>query len=74
MAAKISENVQILLIGAIRVNRGNGLRFYQALAQASTDELKQALDKLQSHPSNRYRYTHFGARVDCIERKLKETP
>lgn len=71
---KITENVYLLLHGAIRKDMGNGPRFYKALRSASTEELQWALARLSELHKGRYkwRYSYQNARILEIERELKK--
>lgn len=62
---------RLLLEGAIRVNRGHGHRFYEALHAATKDELEWALTRLTSK-YGKYMYSYQPQRVRLIMAALNE--
>ena len=65
-------NREILLTGAIRVNRGNGHVFYKALKEASREELESAFRQLTQYSWAKYHYSYWRIRKEAIENRLKE--
>lgn len=61
---------RLLLTGAIEKDRGNGHRFYDALSQASKEDLQRAQKSLERYGA--YRGTHQARRLLAIRRRLLE--
>lgn len=66
----MNMNRRLLLHGAIRKDKGNGLQFYKALEAASEDDLRSALEELSGKYGARFGY--YAVRKRAIEKKLLE--